>query len=201
MFQGQEFGATSPFLFFSEAGDEKLHQAIAKGRLEFVAQFPSAANSEVQKRIPRPSDINTFQKCRLDWAERKTNASIHQLHRDLIRLRHGDSRLSLQIPGAVDGAVLGDECLVLRFFADKNNDRLLVINLGCRFDLQPCSEPLLAPPLDHKWELLWSSDHPDYGGPGVVEIDTDQQWLLPAEAAFVLKPRQRTEPRPKPIAR
>ena len=45
LFQGEEFGASTPFLYFSEVGDEKLREAIKKGRFEFLAQFPSAASA------------------------------------------------------------------------------------------------------------------------------------------------------------
>src|SRR6059058_6411059 len=48
LFQGEEFGASTPFRYFSEAGDDKLREAVKKGRFEFLAQFSSAASSEVQ---------------------------------------------------------------------------------------------------------------------------------------------------------
>ena len=50
LFQGEEFGASTPFLYFSEVGDEKLREAVKKGRFEFLAQFPSAASAEVSAR-------------------------------------------------------------------------------------------------------------------------------------------------------
>jgi maltooligosyltrehalose trehalohydrolase len=201
LFQGQEFGATSPFVFFSEVGDEQLQKAVRSGRMEFLSQFPSAAGPESQKRIVSPNDIKSFDICKLDWSERERCPALRRLHQDLIRLRHEDSRLSLQIPGGVDGAVLGNECFVLRFFGEQNDDRLLIVNLGRRLEFHPCSDPLLAPPLDHKWESLWSSEHPIYGGPGMVESDTDREWIVPAEAAYVLTPRRRAKPRKKPKKR
>jgi len=52
-----------------------------------------------------------------------------------------------------------------------------------------------------KWELIWSSDSPQYDGPGRVEIVPDDGWLLPADAAVVFRPRTRTKPRKKPKKR
>jgi hypothetical protein len=51
-----------------------------------------------------------------------------------------------QRPGGVDGAVLGPEAFVLRFFGGTDRDRLLVVNFGRDLHLAPVAEPLLAPP-------------------------------------------------------
>src|SRR6185503_10922534 len=117
LFQGQEFGASKPFLYFSDIGDEKLREAIRKGRLQFLSQFPSLTGSDVQKQLPIPSDPETFNRCKLDFSERKTNKQSYDLHVDLIRLRREDSRFREQIADGVDGAVLGPKSFVLRFFA------------------------------------------------------------------------------------
>ncbi len=201
LFQGEEFGASTPFFYFSEAGDEKLREAVKKGRFEFLAQFPSAASSEVQARLAVPYEIETFNRCKLDWSEHETNRALSNLHRDLIKLRHEDSRMRLQQDGGIDGAVLGSHSFLLRYFAKENDDRLLVVNLGRRKELTPASELLLAPPSDCEWEILWTSESPRYGGPGVVEVVTDEKWLLPAEAAVLLCPRRRTKPRKQPKRR
>ena len=201
LFQGQEFGATSSFCYFADVGDEKLKEAVRKGRFKFLAQFPSAASAETQAILPIPHRPETFERSKLDWNEPTHNRALVDLYRDLMQLRREDSRLSQQIPGKVDGAVLGSECFVLRFFGTDREDRLLLVNLGCRSTLSPASEPLLAPPSDCEWELFWTSDSVRYGGPGRVEMDPEVQWLVPAQAALVLRPRPRTKPRRKPKRR
>jgi len=148
LFQGEEFGASSPFLYFSEVGDEKLREAVKKGRFEFLAQFPSAASEDVQATLAVPYEIETFRRCKLDWSEREKNGALSNLHRDLIKLRREDSRLCRQSKGGIDGAVLRSESFVLRYFGEANDDRLLVVNLGSREELTPVPEPLLAPPAD-----------------------------------------------------
>src|SRR6266516_1574793 len=201
LFQGQEFGATTSFCFFSDVGDDKLKEAVRKGRFEFLSQFPSTARAEIQARICVPHDPQTFAKSKLDWNERERNSAFRHLHRDLIRLRGEDSRLHLQITGAVDGAVLSAESFLLRFLSEQNDDRLLIVNLGRRQRLVPAPEPLLAPPSGFEWELLWSSESARYDGPGTVDLATEEEWILPAEAAFVLRPRLRTKPRKQPTKR
>ena len=105
------------------------------------------------------------------------------------------------MPGAVDGAVLGPASFVLRYFASENNDRLLIVNLGKRQGLEPAPEPLLAPSLGFEWEMLWTSESPRYGGPGAVTMATQEEWLLPAEAAVALRLVREKSPRRKPKRR
>ncbi len=200
LFQGQEFGATAPFVYFCDV-DEELRAAIRKGRFEFLAQFPSMAGKEAQRRLPEPSDPRIFAECKLDFKERQLNKEHYDLHKDLLKLRRRDARFSEQKRGAYDGAVLNGDSLVLRFFGPEAGDRLLIVNFGKRRQLEPAAEPLLAPPDGFQWETLWTSERVKYGGPGAVRVASDKGWLLPGEAAVALRPVRRTQPRPKPIKR
>jgi maltooligosyltrehalose trehalohydrolase len=201
LFQGEEFGATTPFCYFAEVGDDELKDAVRKGRFEFLAQFPSAGSPESKTSLPVPHAVETFERCKLDWAEAEKNLGLVRLHRDLIRLRREDPRFSRQVSAGVDGAVLGSECFVVRYFGEARDNRLLIVNLGCRAKISPPSEPLLAPPVNWEWEMLWTSDSSQYDGPGWVEIVPDDEWILPAQATVVFRPRRRTQPRKKPTRR
>lgn len=196
LFQGQEFGATTPFIYFSDASGD-LRDAIQKGRFEFLEQFPSAASDETQARLPRPAARETFLRCKLNFAERETAQPLYDLHRDLLRLRREDPRFREQPRHGMDGVVLGDACFVLRFFSEQGHDRLLLVNLGKGSTLQAILDPLLAPPLRFEWKTLWTSESIRYGGPGPCEVVTDRRWLVPAEAAVVLHPVRETAPRRK----
>jgi maltooligosyltrehalose trehalohydrolase len=140
-----------------------------------------------------PCDESTFRACKLDLDERRKHAGIYQMHRDLLRLRREEPAFRAQRKGGVDGAVLGSEAFVLRFF-EESGDRLLLINLGLDLNYDPAPEPLLAPPEDHFWETLWSSEHPDYGGCGTPELDSGDNWRIPGHAAVVLRPAKQKEP-------
>lgn len=164
-----------------------MREAIRKGRFAFLAQFPSLANEEMQRNLPSPSDPKVFASCKLDFSQRSTNRELYDLHVDLIKLRREDSRFREQVPGGIDGAVLGPASFVLRYFARENDDRLVVVNFGKRQVLAPAPEPLLAPPLGFEWETMWTSESPRYGGPGAVSLVTQEQWLLPADAAVALR--------------
>lgn len=185
LFQGQEFASSSPFLFFADHNKE-LARLVAEGRGKFLSQFPEVATGEVQANLADPSDPETFARCRLDLAERERHAEIYVLHRDLLKLRREDPVFSAQDARAVDGAVLGEETFMLRFFAEDDADRLLLVNLGRDLRLQSTPEPLLAPPEGRTWRVLWSSETPRYGGAGTPPPERDDGWHIPAAAAVVL---------------
>jgi maltooligosyltrehalose trehalohydrolase len=191
LFQGEEFGSTSPFPFFAgHSGD--LAKAVLEGRTEFLAQFP-AVKVTGSATVRDPSDPATMEACRLDWNEREKNQASLRLHRDLIALRRSDPVLSAQqgaATGSLDGAVLDDNAFVLRYFSDEHGDRLLVVNLGIGLTLHPAPEPLLAPPAATRWTMRWSSECVEYGGYGVPPVDAEGQgFRIPAQSAVLLVAR------------
>jgi len=187
LFQGQEFASTSPFLYFADHKPD-LAKLIEEGRANFLAQFRSLATSEMQSSLADPADPATFERCKLDFSERERNLRIYDLHRDLLRVRRDDPVFSAQAPGGVDGAVLAEECFILRYFGKSGDDRLLVVNLGTDLHLDPAPEPLLAPPVGTAWQTLWSSENTRYGGTGMPRIDSEDNWRIPGHAAVALYP-------------
>jgi maltooligosyltrehalose trehalohydrolase len=188
LFQGEEFGASSPFLFFADIGDASVRNAIRRGRAEWLAPFLSLTEQEAWRTLPAPDDPQVFAQCKLDFCEREKNRELYDLHIDLLKLRRDDSRFRQQSSGGIDGAVLGRASFVLRYFSKENDDRLLLVNLGKNQDLQSASEPLLAPPSGCRWETLWTSDSPHYGGVGSIAVAAPEQWVLPAESTVALRP-------------
>jgi maltooligosyltrehalose trehalohydrolase len=133
--------------------------------------------------------VRTFKDCKLDHTERKKNFRQWLLHRDLLEMRRADRVFCSQRSDWIQGAVLGPEAFVLRFFGEKEGDRLLLLNFGKDLKLHEIPEPLMAPPEKSKWELLWSSESPQYGGNGTPTIETDEYWILPGHSAIVLATR------------
>jgi maltooligosyltrehalose trehalohydrolase len=84
LFMGEEWGASSPWQFFTAHPDPDLGRATAEGRIaefERMGWDPDA--------VPDPQDPATFERSHLDWAERERDphARLLRLHRDLIALR------------------------------------------------------------------------------------------------------------------
>jgi maltooligosyltrehalose trehalohydrolase len=184
LFMGQEFNCSSPFLFFVDHASP-LSEDIAKGRKQFLSQFPSVATVTNVAQLIAPSDENTFQRCKLNWDELPARRQWLQLYTDLLTLRRTDPVIAAQAVGGIDGAVLTLHCFVLRWFDAVHGDRLLLVNLGISMPVQPRPEPLLASPPGRRWAMRWSSEHPDYDGTGAVNPLTDRGWQLPAESAVL----------------
>ncbi|HEY4013801.1 MAG TPA: malto-oligosyltrehalose trehalohydrolase [Polyangiaceae bacterium] len=189
LFQGQEFGSTSPFLYFAHH-DGELAAAVRKGRAEFLSQFPSIAQEEVRSRLDDPADRATFLRCKLDWSERERHAPILAMHADLFALRRSDETIQSQGIRGLDGAVLGAHAFVIRYAgAVEMDDRLVVVNLGPDRSFESIAEPLLAPPAGAVWSLLWSSEDVRYGGDGTPPPETSKGWRLRGETTMLLAPR------------
>jgi maltooligosyltrehalose trehalohydrolase len=190
LFHGQEFGATTPYLFFADHHEE-LARMVHKGRKEFLLQFPSIATEEAQAAIDDPAKEETFQRCRLDFSERRKNEAIYRMHKDLIRLRREEAALAPRDKPWFDGAVLNDQAFLLRYFGESDrDDRLLLINLGTARVVDPQPEPLLAAPEGMKWVVRWSSEDMSYGGSGTPELELLGDWKLLGEAALWLAPEK-----------
>lgn len=189
LFQGQEFWCSSPFFYFADHNAELAPQ-VRQGRRDFLSQFSNIACAESDPYLANPESIETFARCKLDHSERQQHAEIYEFYRSLLRLRREDPVFARPRRGGVDGAVIGPEAFVLRFFGERHDDRLLLVNLGMDLRL-PCSpEPLLAPVEGLGWQLKWSSEHPAHGGTGTPPFEKDGGWLILGHAALVLEPKR-----------
>ncbi|CAN5298662.1 malto-oligosyltrehalose trehalohydrolase [soil metagenome] len=91
LFMGEEWGATTPWQFFTAHPEPELGKAVAEGRIgEFAKMGWDPA------RVPDPQDPATFERSHLDWSEleREPHSRIHSLYRDLIALRRREPELT-----------------------------------------------------------------------------------------------------------
>jgi maltooligosyltrehalose trehalohydrolase len=100
LFMGEEWGATTPFLFFSDFGGD-LAQAVTEGRRREFAAWPAFADPATRARIPDPQDEATLRASALRWAERERpdHAAMLAFHRELLALRSG-----VLVPRLANGA-------------------------------------------------------------------------------------------------
>jgi maltooligosyltrehalose trehalohydrolase len=188
LFQGQEFGSSSRFLYFlGNQGD--VAETVRRGRESFLKQLPALSDPAALVQLPVPNDPNTLAACRLDWTDLETNAHAVALHRDLIRLRRSDETLNRAArTGDLDGSVVGPAVFLLRYFGENSrDDRLLLVNLGSDLDLDSVPDPLFAPPSGYDWAPKWSSEDPRYGGGGSRPVNLKGRWVLSGETALFLQ--------------
>jgi maltooligosyltrehalose trehalohydrolase len=182
LFQGQEFAATTPFLFFADHRGE-LGEGVRTGRAKFLSQFASHASEEMQASLYDPCDRNTFERSKLKLEERATRGHWLALHRDLLELRR---EIIAPISPKLDGAVLGPSSFLLRYFI-ADGDVLLLMNLGGDISESHLPEPLLAAPAGQEWTMAWSSEDPRYGGTGTPPVFSGAGLTLPGRSAILMR--------------
>ncbi|MGL6234880.1 MAG: malto-oligosyltrehalose trehalohydrolase [Segniliparus sp.] len=89
LFMGEEWGASTPFQFFSSHPEPEIARATSEGRRSEFAEHGWPASE-----VPDPQDPATFQRSKLDWSEpsREPHERLLRCYRDLIALRaaHGE---------------------------------------------------------------------------------------------------------------
>ena len=65
LFQGEEWGTSTPFLFFADTNPE-LAPLVREGRRKFMSQFRSVATPAMAADLADPGDPATFERCKLD---------------------------------------------------------------------------------------------------------------------------------------
>jgi len=96
LFMGEEWGATTPFLFFSDHRDPQIARRTSRGRMEEFQAFGWRPED-----VPDPQDRASFESSRLDWAELSLEP-----HRDLLDWHRRLLRLRRQTPELRSGATV-----------------------------------------------------------------------------------------------
>ncbi len=88
LFMGQEWAASSPFLYFTDHG-EPLGRLVTEGRRREFRDFAAFADPAAAERVPDPQALATFLASRLDWSERdvEPHAATVRLYTALLAFR------------------------------------------------------------------------------------------------------------------
>ncbi|TCK24952.1 malto-oligosyltrehalose trehalohydrolase [Pseudonocardia endophytica] len=95
LFMGEEWGARTPWQFFSHFPDAGLREAVRTGRTsEFAEHGWDSIGGGAD--VPDPNDEQTFLDSKLDWSEpeQEPHASLLRTHQELIALRRRHPELS-----------------------------------------------------------------------------------------------------------
>jgi maltooligosyltrehalose trehalohydrolase len=169
LFQGEEWGASTPFQYFTDHEDPELGRAVSEGRRSEFSAFGWSAEE-----VPDPQDPATYVPLRLDWREPacEPHASLIEWHRRLIRLRR-------QTPALVDGRM--DQVRV-RFDEDGHwfvLERGLV-TVACNLAAHAQTVPLTK---ERSTRILLASEAEIAVNPAGV--------IVPSEALVILGPEAR----------
>jgi maltooligosyltrehalose trehalohydrolase len=131
LFMGEEWGATAPFLFFTDHNKE-LAPLVRDGRRREFAKFAAFQDPARRERIPDPNDAASFRASVPDPAEaaHPPHAAILALHRDLLRLRR--ERIIPHLPAcrALGAHAVGEAAVLARWRLGDGAVLAIACNLG-----------------------------------------------------------------------
>ena len=140
LFQGEEWGASTPFQYFTSHEDPELGRVVSRGRREEFASFGWSPDG-----VPDPQDPATFERSKLDWAEpgKERHASLLAWYTELIAMRRQVPALTDPRLGRVETACDGD----LGWLVVRRGPVTVAVNLGVAdwtFPAGPDAELLAA---------------------------------------------------------
>jgi maltooligosyltrehalose trehalohydrolase len=123
LFMGQEWGASTPFLYFTDH-EAELGRQVSEGRRAELARFSAFSAADARQAIPDPQERDTFEASRLRWDEigRESHAATLRLYRALAAMRRTEPALAPE--ASCTAEVLDEGTLLLRRQAP--DGRLLV---------------------------------------------------------------------------
>jgi maltooligosyltrehalose trehalohydrolase len=138
LFQGEEWGASSPFLYFTDHRDPEVAAKVSEGRRSEFTTF-----GWDESRVPDPQDPATFEASKLDWGEprRSPHSAIYDWYRQLVCLRRRVA--STSDPRTTRTVVEVDERS--RSLVVTRGTLKVLVNLGCeakRFEVPRGSDVL-----------------------------------------------------------
>lgn len=157
LFMGEEFAATTPFLFFCDFGPE-LAANVTRGRREEFRRFERFRDPQAQASIPDPNEPATFARSRLRWEEpgRTPHAEWLAFYRELLALR--SRHVVPRLAGARSGGTFSVAGGVLRVSWTLAGARL---HLAANLSDGPGRDP--QPPPGEVIYASWASEGTDAG--------------------------------------
>lgn len=169
LFMGEEWGARTPWQFFTDHTDPALAEAVRTGRRREFAAHGWAAEE-----VPDPQDPATFARSRLDRSvrDREPHAALLAWHRTLLALRRAEPDLT--DPDLTHTRVTFEE--------DDGAARWLVLRRGrLRIAVNLARERTATIPLRTPGGRLLAAWHPDQRPPSAKGL-----LRLPPESAAVV---------------
>jgi maltooligosyltrehalose trehalohydrolase len=162
LWMGQEWAASTPFLFFTDHHTE-LGRLVTEGRRAEFAGFAAFGGEQV----PDPQALDTFLRSKLRWQERTMppHDGFMRLYHDLIALRRRLPALRERARDSFTAVPIGEHALALRRNGPALDDALLlIVNLRDPLRLAFDERAETSPPAGRRWALRFDSEEAPYGG-------------------------------------
>jgi maltooligosyltrehalose trehalohydrolase len=172
-FMGEEWAASTPFMFFTDHNSE-LGKLIVEGRREEFKSFAAFQDAAMLKKIPDPQGVGTFENSKLNWEERAQG--IHGKTLELcracldVRQRHAAFRPVGREDWSVNMVADGIGALRLGS-ADERWLLLFDLKGGHRGELKD----ILSLSGEAAWRIVLFSNETRFGGTGECSVNLERQ--------------------------
>jgi maltooligosyltrehalose trehalohydrolase len=174
LFMGQEWSASTPFLFFTDH-EPDLGKLVTEGRREEFREFAAFRDEEARKRIPDPQSEKTFLRSKLLWDEpmQPAHAQILLLYQDCLALRNREAAFS---PGSrkdwhIETLECGAGALCLRHAEEQ---WLVIFDLDGGHEGCLLAEAMLQSTGTPSWQVVLSTSENRYGGSGEIHFNPEE---------------------------
>lgn len=175
IFMGQEFAASTPFIFFTDMPEE-LGELITAGRRREFSEFGAFGDVELRNSIPDPQALSTFERSKLRLDERESHPGIYALYQSLLHMRQDEPALRGSDRSQSEAISLGAELISLRRWHE-DDELILLANFG----------PETSTELSDGWIVVLSTQESRFDG-GEHQLHRDNGTAtLPARTAVILR--------------
>ena len=183
IFQGQEWAASTPFLYFTDHNEE-LGRLVTEGRRKEFAGFAAFAEGTSTKEIPDPQAEATFQSSKLRWEEAAAgvHAQTRALYREALRLRREEKAILARRDRANWQAVALGENTVAIFYTDVAAGELCMVVVNLKGGDTHAAMIDEGPPV----EVVFSSNAARFGGDGACAYDPAERSLFFEEPELLI---------------
>lgn len=168
LFMGQEFAASTPFLYFTDH-PEGLGRLVTEGRRKEFSGFPAFQDAHLRETIPDPQAESTFLTSKLNLHERSLNSGIYVLYRELLMLRRTDEVLFHNERSHTRATALTAQIMMIHRWWGAEQ-RIVLANLGFAVDLAMDQFDALAAVKGNLWTRIFSTAESWLGGNGVHAV-------------------------------
>jgi maltooligosyltrehalose trehalohydrolase len=173
IFMGQEWAASTPFLYFTDH-PEALGRLVTEGRRKEFCHFRQFCDEQDRSRIPDPQTEATFLASRLKWEETKADDhfSTFRLYQALLSLRRTEPAIRYAEVGSFCAYALSDTTLLLRQDADLGPSLLAVIQMEGAADISLAGHPALEHLAAGRCQLILTTEDPPFApAPQPPQVD------------------------------
>lgn len=174
LFMGEEFGATTPFLFFCDFSPE-FAGLVTKGRRQECVRFSDFSGTATRAGTQDPAAIETYQRSCLDWQEKncKSGRRFYNLYKKLLTLRrsHIIPRLAGMQGGKARYQIISSKTLQTSWLLGDDSRLQVVINFAMEpIDMNPTLSGTVL-----------------YSDPLIPQLPVNQQTIAPQSIVWFLE--------------